>query len=137
MQEAARAFEWRGGAPAELAIAAEPTDLGRQTNGDLVLQIDYRVDVPPVAPVQLEMQCAPSCAGSALDASEVLRAAPPGEWRTLKVRLSCFRDAGVDMGHVTAPFAMRGAGPFALSILGVKLSTDPAGAVCLPRAGGQ
>jgi len=137
VQEAARAFEWRGAAPAELAISAEPTDLGRQTNGDLALQIDYRVDVPPVGPVQLAMQCAPSCEGSALDAGEVLRASPPGEWRTLKVKLSCFRDAGADMSHVIAPFSMRSTGRFAVSIVGVQLSTDPAGAVCLPRAAGQ
>ncbi|MBS0387233.1 MAG: hypothetical protein JSR15_02040 [Proteobacteria bacterium] len=133
VHDAARAFEWRGPGAAELAITAEPMDLTRQTNGDLVLQIDYRVDTPPAAPVQLAMQCTPSCAGSALDASEVLRAATPGEWRALKVKLSCFRDAGVDMGHISSPFTLRSSGGFALSILAVQLSTDPAGAVCLPR----
>jgi len=133
VHEAARAFEWRGPGAAELSISAEPIDLRRQTNGDLVLQIDYRIDAPPAAPVQLAMQCAPSCAGAELDASAILRAAKAGEWRQLKVKLSCYRDAGVDMAHITAPLVLRSSGRFALSILAVQLSADPAGAVCLPR----
>jgi beta-glucosidase len=134
VQEAARAFEWQGRGTTELAITAEPTDLTRQTNGDLVLLIDYRVDAAPTAPVQLAMQCSPACAGAELDASAVLKASPPGEWRQLRVRLACFRDAGVDMAHVTSPFTLRTDGRLGLSLLGAQLSTDPAGAVCLPRA---
>lgn len=137
VQEAARAFQWPGQGVTDLAITAAPMDLTRQTNGDLSLQIDYRVDTPPATPVLLAMQCAPSCPGAALDASAVMQAGPPGEWRQLKVKLSCFRDAGVDMSSIKTPFMLRSSGHFGLSLLGVQLSTDPAGAVCLPRAGAQ
>jgi beta-glucosidase len=134
VQEAARSFEWQGRGATELAITAASTDLTRQTNGDLVLLIDYRVDATPTAPVELAMQCSPSCAGAELDASAILKASPPGEWRQLRVKLACFRDAGVDMAHITSPFTLRTDGRLGLSLLGAQLSTDPAGAVCLPRA---
>jgi beta-glucosidase len=120
--------------PVIFGIDAVHGNLTRQTNGDLVVLIDYRVDAAPTAPVKLAMQCSPSCTGAELDASAVLQASPPGEWWQLRVKLACFRDAGVDMAHITSPFTMRTDGRLGLSLLGAQLSTDPAGAVCLPRA---
>ena len=86
------------------------------------------------APVQLAMACTPACEGSALDLGPVLMSAPVGEWRELKVKLGCLRDAGVDMSGVSAPLVLTTTGPFALTLLSATLSSDPAGATCPARA---
>jgi beta-glucosidase len=58
----------------------------------------------------------------------------PGEWRAVKIKLACFRQAGADLGDVGRPFSVATSGRFALSLRSVALATDPAGAVCLPAA---
>jgi beta-glucosidase len=134
IQEAGRSFVWGGTQPASLAISGTPIDLSRQTNAQLVLRLEYRVDARPEAPVRLAMGCTPACPGADLDLTPVLAAAPPGEWQELKVKLACLRDAGVDMAAVSSPLVLQTTGAFAVTILSATLSADNVGALCPARA---
>jgi len=129
VQEGGRAFVWTGKAEGSIALTGRPLDLARQANGDLVLLIEYRVDRQATAAVRLAQTCGPGCAGS-LDVGPILNASVAGQWRTLKVKLACFRDAGADLAKLDAPFVMTTAGRLSLSLRTVRLSSDPQGAVC-------
>lgn len=80
----------------------------------------------------MSIACGEKCEG-ALDVTPLLGAAPAGEWRTLKIRLDCFRKVGANMARVVEPFALRTARPLELSIAEVRLVADPTGAVCPAR----
>jgi hypothetical protein len=74
----------------------------------MAVMIRYRIDAAPTArPVSMSIGCADdaSCAGT-LDVTAMLKAAKPAEWRSVKIKLSCFQAAGAKMDHVTAPFAV-------------------------------
>jgi beta-glucosidase len=128
-QEGGRQLSWSGTAPAAFAIAGPQLDMRMLANGDASLTLDIRVDQKPSAPAQLAVACGPGC-GAALDLGPILRASPVGEWRTLKVKLSCFRNAGANVAQITEPLVLGTGGPLRLSLSTVQLSSDPAGAVC-------
>ncbi|HEV8330006.1 MAG TPA: exo 1,3/1,4-beta-D-glucan glucohydrolase [Steroidobacteraceae bacterium] len=131
VQEAGRQFTWNGtGEGAAVVVGAMPINLVRQTNADLLLEMEYRVDEKPASRVQLTMSCGAACAGT-LDLTPILSAAPLAQWQTLKVRLSDFRKAGADMSKIAQPFAVTTAGPLALSLKSLRLGSEPAGAVKL------
>jgi len=69
-----------------------------------------------------------------LDVSPLLAAAPVGEWRSLKIPLKGSAAAGADVTKVVEPFALSTAGSLTLTLQGVKLTTDLAGAVCPAKA---
>ncbi|WP_162252136.1 glycoside hydrolase family 3 protein [Caulobacter sp. Root487D2Y] len=129
VQEAGRQLTYSGDTAATAALAADKAfDLSFQTNAEIDLLIDYRVDAKPTAPVTL------SIGAGKLDVTPVLEASPVGEWKSLKVSLKCFQAAGTDVTAVTAPFALSTAGKLVVTLQGVKLTTDPAGAVCPGKA---
>ncbi|HEX4596743.1 MAG TPA: putative glycoside hydrolase, partial [Burkholderiaceae bacterium] len=131
VQEGGRQFSWSGQGSGEVAIAGPPLDMRMLSNGEAALLLSYRLDEKPSAPTQLAIGCGPGCAGQ-VDLTPTLNQAPPGEWRKLKIKLSCFRDAGADVSKVTEPFALNTSGRLRLSLTTVQLSSDPVGAVC-PR----
>ena len=126
VQEGGRQFTWTG--DGTIAIGGPPLDLVRQANGDVALLIEYRLDARPNGPVRLAM------GAGALDFGSVLGRATSGEWRSVKVKLSCFRDARADLSKVAEPFALTGPGGLQLSIRAVRLTSDPVDATCLPTA---
>jgi beta-glucosidase len=129
VQEAGRQLTYSGDIAATAAIAADKAfDLSFQTNAEIDLLIDYRVDAKPTAPVTLAI------GAGKLDVTPVLQASPVGEWKSLKVSLKCFQAAGTDVTKVTAPFALTTAGKLVVTLQSVKLTTDPAGAVCPGKA---
>jgi beta-glucosidase len=98
--------------------------LQREANGEWSLAFDYRVDVAPTAPVELALECGPQCR-AAVAVRRHLVAAKPGEWHTLRIRLSCFQQRGANMRAVAAPFVLSATGPMQLAIANVRL--DAAG----------
>jgi len=128
VQEGGRQIAWSGAGLGEVALEGPPIDLTRQANGDVSLLIEYRVDTAPTAPVRL------SLGGGSLDMSLELAAGRVGQWRAVKVKLACFRQAGADLTNVGRPFSVATSGRLALSLRSVALATDPVGAVCLPPA---
>ncbi len=123
-QEGARRYAFTG--VGHVRVIGPTLDLTRQTNAQLSLRIDYRVDAKPTGRVTLAV----GDKGTPVDATGLFAAATLGQWTSVKVPLSCFKAAGADVGHVAQPFVLGGEGGFAVSIVGLKLDTDPAGAVC-------
>ncbi|HSI17548.1 MAG TPA: glycoside hydrolase family 3 N-terminal domain-containing protein [Sphingomonas sp.] len=130
-QEGATALTWPGG-PAALRITGPLLDLTRETNGDLLLQLTYRVDRAPAAAVLFGMA---GTDGKGLVDATPLFGGTIGQWRTVKVPLKCFQKEGLDVGKVATPLEIRTVGPFGLTIADVRLATDPADAIC-PRTAG-
>jgi beta-glucosidase len=128
-QEDTLVATWSGSGPASLAVSGAPIDLSRQTNGDMSLVIDLRVDEAPSAPVYLEMGCGAACTGR-VDITKLLRADQGAGWTKLAVRLSCLRSAGAQMDKVTTPFRLSTAGRTVLSLGTVQLAAGEGPAVC-------
>ena len=131
-QENARLATWSGRGGGVLAVTGGPADLRRQTNGDMALLMRYRVSTPPTASVGLTIACGPNCGGS-LDVTSLLAEKPgPAEadWRTSKIKLSCFRDAGADMSKVSSPFSLSTSGALSVTISDLRLVPNEGDAEC-------
>lgn len=122
-QESARAlvFSPSGGTA---MIVAQPVDLTRQANGEMALAFRYRVDEAPTAPVVLALD------EGQVDVTTLFKAAPIGEWRTMKVRLSCLRDAGAELSAVEAPWGLRASGAFGVTVENIRLASNEGDTVC-------
>ena len=105
-------------------IVAQPVDLTRQSNGEMAIAFRYRVDAAPVGPVQLAL------GDGQVDLTSLFKAAPLGEWRTLKVRLSCLRDAGANLAAVEQPWGLRSNGAFAVTVENIRLASNEGDTVC-------
>ncbi len=121
-QEGAVQLAWRSAG--SVRILGPDLELVRETNGDLNLQVTYRVDKAPGGPVALAL------GGGKVDVTKLLD--PKPGWHVLRVPLKCFRDRGAVVDKVSSPFALTATSPFTVSISDIRLATDPAGAVCPP-----
>jgi beta-glucosidase len=135
-QEDARLLTWSGSGPATFAIQrSDPVDLQRETNGQLTLVFDYRVDAAPTDQVTLAVECASAgtapCRG-AIAVDKQLKAAPRGQWQQSSIPLRCFQDHGASMQTVTAPVAITTAGSLQLAIANVKLDNGSPNALTCP-----
>jgi beta-glucosidase len=130
-QENARRVDWSGAARGTLAISGEAVDLTRQTLGDMALLFRYRVTTGPAAPVKLIVGCGRGC-GGAVDVTPLMAPLPDGGWRTLRIKLSCLRDAGADMSKVTSPLTLATDGRFSLEFTEARLVANEGDAICPP-----
>ncbi len=131
IQEGARRLDWAGGSSAEAALHGPPLDLARQANGAVTVQITLRVDRPPAGAMTLALGCQDGCrSGRDLDITPWLRSGAAGEWRTLKVKLSCLAPESADEAHIVDPLRLSTSGSAAITISDVRLAADPAGAYC-------
>lgn len=119
-QEGAVQLTWRGKGTAR--ITGPDLALTRETNGDLNLQVTYRIDKAPAGAVGLALGGGRVNVASLLDKS--------AGWHVLRVPLKCFRDAGATVDKISTPFALDASAPFTVAISDVRLATDPAGATC-------
>lgn len=117
-QEDSVRVAWTGRGPATAAITGAPVDLTRQANGDVALIVDLRVDTAPTAPVTL---------GGVAVSDRLKALAAAGQWGEIAVPLRCL--AGVDLAHVTTPFAMKTAGRLDVTISGIRLGSADEGLV--------
>src|SRR5688572_673364 len=131
-QEDARLLQWDGTASARAGIAGEvPIDLRRESNGQLALAFDYRVDEAASADVTLSIECGPGCAGT-LPITKALGGSTTQQWQQLKIPLSCFEKAGADMSRVTAPLLITTKGRLSLAITEARLASGTGGVVACP-----
>jgi beta-glucosidase len=139
VQEDSRQIRWSGKSNAaalpnrtvSVGLSADaPVSLQRETNAQLSLGFDYRVDRAPTSEVTLQVACGPGCQGG-VDLTKTFTAARPGEWAHLKVPLLCFAHAGTRMETVTRPFVLDTAGQFGVSVANIRLES---GADVLPCA---
>ncbi|MDE2448900.1 MAG: exo 1,3/1,4-beta-D-glucan glucohydrolase [Gammaproteobacteria bacterium] len=126
-QEDSRQLRWSGTGQSTAEITgATAIDLTRQTNGQMALGFDYRVDEAPSAEVTVAMGCGASCSGS-VPVTPALRAATSGHWQHLDIPLACFAAAGANMSRVRTPFALQTAGKLTLAISDIRLESGTAG----------
>ncbi len=115
-QEDARGVVFSGAGEQSVALrAAQPIDLSRESNGDISLVVEYRIDTAPTAAVDLAV------GGRRLAVAGALRDAGVGRWTEFAVPLKCFANAGADMTRVAAPFALSTTGRLALTVSNIRL----------------
>jgi beta-glucosidase len=118
VQEGARHFALTGGGPQEIALRTEhAVDLSRESNGDVMVIAELRLDTPQGSDLSLGVVCGTGCAGT--------RALPPGAlkvgvWQTVAIPIKCFAGT-VDMTRIESPFALRTSQPLEISLARVSL----------------
>ncbi|MEP7246313.1 MAG: putative glycoside hydrolase, partial [Gammaproteobacteria bacterium] len=123
-QEDSLRLQWLGKGLAGVQFDSRETfDFTRETNGDVFLVLNVRVDQAPKQPVALGMACGPQCLGEVRIDSD-LRALPAAAWKRLAVPLKCFGKAGADMSRISTGFALRTAGAMDLAVSGVGLGVE-------------
>ncbi len=128
-QEDSVRLRWTGAGTAVAAIVQDsPTDLSRQSNGDLALELDVRVDTPPSAEVSLVMGCGAKCAGGFPLRAMLTEAAKSRKWTRIAIPLRCFEKAGVDMARVETPLSITTSGKLDLILSSARI-VSPSGPV--------
>lgn len=128
-QENARQATWSGEGSGVVGIMGSPVDLSRQTTGDMAVMLRYRIDAAPTKPVSLSVSCGESCRAT-VDVTSTLSGAKTGEWRTAKIKLSCFLARGADMTQISSPFALATTGSLTLSFTEIRLASNEGDAFC-------
>jgi beta-glucosidase len=125
-QEDARLFRWSGNG--SLTIGGPTADLSRQLNNAFALRLDGRVDALGSGPVRLAID------NTVLDATELLRAQPPGKPFTVKIPLRCFADAGANLVSVANPLRIEGSTGLALVLQSARVEAVGENLACPPVA---
>ncbi|MEZ4416140.1 MAG: exo 1,3/1,4-beta-D-glucan glucohydrolase [Gemmatimonadota bacterium] len=130
VQEDARGVEWDGSGIGRVALTGQSSmDLSQAADESMALAFDVRMDRAPERPVALVV--AHDSGGgdveTRLELTPLLAALPVGEWATLRLRLACLEDAGVDLQQVTVPWALETTGPLALAFSDVRLVDEDDG----------
>ena len=101
-QEDAQRHLWTGRGPARVTLRADaPVDLLRESNGDVLLVLELKVDAIGTGDISVGAACGAGCGGRVrIDAA--LRATPPGAWTRLGIPLKCFAASGADLGKTSA-----------------------------------
>lgn len=86
------------------------------------LSMVIRIDKSPRKTVDLKMDCGYPCAGS-LDMTKLFKSVPKDQWFRISLKLSCFEEAGANMGNIVAPLVLATTGSFKMSISDVRLMT--------------
>lgn len=114
-QEDAWRYDWVADGASSIAfVPPEALDLGRETNGDVLLLVTLRIATATPAETALFAECGEGC-GARVPVGAQLAALPRDEWMRVGIRLKCFAAAGADMGRLTAAGVESNAG-FALAI---------------------
>lgn len=132
-QEDARRLAWSGHGKAAYALHADaPLDLTRQTNGDVQLVVDLRVEALAPGTIALGMACGGSDCAGLVPVDVALKALPKEQWLQVGMPLKCFQAAGADMRHIEVPFRLETAAADTIDIARVALGTDPDHALPCP-----
>ncbi|HSN67773.1 MAG TPA: glycoside hydrolase family 3 N-terminal domain-containing protein [Thermoanaerobaculia bacterium] len=129
--ERGRRVTFSGARPGEVIIRAdEAVDLTRESNGNLALSMNVRLDAVPVGNVILAMN------GGALDVTPQLSNLKPGEWGEVRIRLRCFAEAGADMSAIDVPMRLSSSSGVSIAFNDVRLlpATEGETAPCPARA---
>ncbi|MEM6644975.1 MAG: exo 1,3/1,4-beta-D-glucan glucohydrolase [Bacteroidota bacterium] len=128
-QEDAKQATWSGGAAAAVQVSGEAMDYARESNGDMAIAIQYRVDAAPEGNVAMFVTDA-SGAQTALDVTALFAEAAIGEWTQSDIKLSCFAEAGADVAALTTVLGIETSAAFALSLSDVRLASNEGRAIC-------
>jgi beta-glucosidase len=128
-QEDMRLIKFTGTGSASLLT--ESISLDREANGDMAIQFNYRVDEATGAKLAFGGRCAGSndCGGE-LDFTQQFKERKGKGWQTATIKLTCLRNAGVDMNFLASPFALNSTGGFTIGIKEVSLVSNTGDAKC-------
>ncbi|THD07939.1 glycoside hydrolase family 3 protein [Rhodanobacter lindaniclasticus] len=125
-QEDARRLAWSGQGEAAFVLRADtPLDLTRQTNGDVQLIVELRIEALAPGKLTLGMACGGTNCTGLVPVDAALKALPKGQWLQVGMPLKCFEAAGADMRHIEVPFRLETAAAYTIDISRVALGTDP------------
>src|SRR5262249_7188322 len=118
-------LNWSGKGSGTATLEGPPTSLLGESNFRMAYAIRYRVEQAPSAQVTLEMLCGDNCRSGVLDFTPILKSAKAGQWQEVHVRLTCFRESGIDISRVTNPLAIKTSGSLRLSLSDIHLVPEP------------
>jgi beta-glucosidase len=117
-QEDARRFTATGAAKVAFT-APRALDLSRESNGEISLVLEYRLEGKASGTVTAALGSGSSLAQVPI--TRLLAAAQPGAWQTLAIPLKCFAARGANMAAVTAPLVLTTTGAADISVSDVRL----------------
>ncbi|MFV8783983.1 glycoside hydrolase family 3 protein [Microbulbifer sp. SA54] len=124
VQEDSRRLQWSGEGNAMAGFFANSrTDLSGYLGNQGALVFDVKVDAVPSDVVTLGMNCGTDC-GAEQSITELLKAAAPGEWKTVAVDLQCLAQRGAKMDMVLSPFYVRTAGALDLTVHDIRIASN-------------
>jgi len=116
--------EWNGGLGQVYWQTDTPRDFTELAAQGGALSIMVRIDKKPKKSVDLKMDCGYPCAGT-LNMTKLFKAVPEGQWFRMSLKLSCFEEAGANLGHILAPLVVATKGDFTMSFADVRLLVNP------------
>jgi beta-glucosidase len=132
VQEDAREVRWPGTGVGRVMVAGVTgADLSRESNGGMGVAFDVMLEEPLQEPLWL-LVGSEDGAEIRVDITDLLDEPPVGEWSTLRFRLSCLAEAGVDMERITIPWGLEARGPSAVVFSDVRLVTEADGPMVCP-----
>ena len=121
-QEDAWRYDWAADGTSSIAfVPPEALDLGRETNGDVLLLLTLRLATAPSADTALFVECGDKC-GARVPVGSQFAALPRDTWMRVGIPLKCFAAGGADMVRLAAIGVESKAG-FALAISEVGYGT--------------
>ena len=122
-QEDAWRLRWSGAGRSTVALMpAEPLDLSRETNGDVLLLMTLRVESALQKDASLFVECGDKCAAKAT-VGDQLAALPRDAWTRVGIPLKCFQSAGASMGKLLVPVGIEATAGTQLSVSEVGYGT--------------
>lgn len=112
--------EWKGGLGQVYWQKTDPQDYRELAEQGGALSMVIRIDKKPKKSVDIKMDCGYPCAGS-LNMTKLFKAVPEDTWFRISLKLSCFEDAGANLGNILAPMVVATKGAFKMSISDVAL----------------
>jgi beta-glucosidase len=127
VQEDTLLAEWSG--PAAFAIAGSPQDFERESNGDMAVELVYRVVEAGGGDAGISMVSSDDASGF-IDTGDAFAAQAGAGWQTRLIKLSCFADQGVDMRSLAAPLVVSGDAGLVLQMASARVVANPGDAGC-------
>ncbi len=106
-------------------------DLSRESNGGLAIAIQMRVENTSEGDIELGLRCSEDCVGR-VPITSFVNNMPKGKWQTLRLRLSCFEDAGAEM-HDVYGISIASRTQLQLAISDMRLVSASDGAAACPN----
>ncbi|MCF7752063.1 exo 1,3/1,4-beta-D-glucan glucohydrolase [Bacillus subtilis subsp. subtilis] len=123
VQEGGRQFTFAGAGTLELR-SNTPFDLERETNGDVLVVVELRVDALPAGAKVSYIAGSGKAAPVEIGLDAALAPLTPGQWSRVAVPLKCLAAAGVDTASIDVPFGLRAGKGVRLSLTRVAIGTD-------------
>ncbi len=128
-QEDAKQINWQGESQGAILISGLPVDLSRETNGEMALSFEYRIDKLPENPVFLFMESGDEKV-TEIEIGKLFSKDSQGNWTKKEISLSCFAEAGTDMSNLSTVFGLKTRGTFSISFSKIELVSNQGEAIC-------